>query len=701
MANQSWYGSRMRVARVQLADGRVARVEVPEDTRPEQIAVFAERAAREQNAPASPSGAPRKQAKPESFWQGFGEELGKAGSNALWALDAISGRNVAKAITGQPTPSDILRAQVRRQAESSPYRGSTMGRVAGGIIGSLPAALIPGGPLAQGAASGALLTEDPNKPLGLLKDVAVGAVANKAGEQVGKRVIAPVAERIGRLAPVRQAAEALASAMPGRVNLPMRAPRITRSERIVGKSAPEIQDVRQTVQEASDMGLPFSLADADPRLRALGGSVARFSQNGRKLAEENYNPRALGQADRAVNAIDKYLAPITDIKARSADIIEGGKPVYGPLYDAAYAAPPITSPRMEQILNTPAGRQAAARANTIAANEFRDPKALGFVLDDAGNVMLEPRVPMSLTTAGREGGDPIMQPGYTTQSLDYIKRGIDDILEPQRNPVTGKLNLDEGGRAINGVQRALLGEMDNLNPSYGDARAAYAQYAKQAEALNTGHKVLPSGKLPQRDFDAILARQTAETLPEARRGYATALADQVDSARLSSNPYERIYGSPQQQGKMASLFPEGAPKFDRLYNIEKDMAATRNEVLGGSQTQPRAVADQIFQNDLANGAADAGIQALTGGGIPGGTKLLGMAAQKLKDRSSLGLLGAQQKADELAPALFDTKNPQALLSYLDDMIRKQAEQRARSESYKRGMGLLGVPLGAGAVGFSQ
>lgn len=662
-----------------------------------------------------PQGTPRAQieaawqksraaSKPTSFWQGVGEELGKAGSNALWVLDQISGRGIAKAITGLPTPSDVTRAQVRRASANSPYRGSTAGKITGGIIGSLPTMLVPGGALAQGAAAGGLLTEDPNNTAGLIKDVAIGAAANKIGEQVGRRVVAPLAERVGRAAPVRRIAETAAGqinrVLPSGVRLPPQAPRIPRSESIVAKAAPDVQDIRQTLQEAAGLKLPMSLADTDPRLRTLAGSVTRFSPDARKLAEDTFNPRALGQADRAVNAIDNLLAPITDINKRAADIIESGKPVYGPLYDKAYEAPVISSPRLDQILNTPAGRQAVSRASTIAANEFRDPKAMGFVLDEAGNTILEPTIPMSLTTVGRQGGAPIQQPGYTTQSLDYTKRGIDDLLEPLRNPVTGKLDLDESGRAIAGVKTALLGELDNLNPDYRAAREAYQGFAKRAEALRTGHGELPKGTLPQRDFEEILARQTPDTLPETQRGYATAMADQVDRARLSANPYEPIYGSPQQQAKVSSLFPEGAPRFDRQYQLEKEMAATRAETLGGSQTQPRNISDQMFQGGIMSDAADAGIQAVSGGGIPGGTKLLGMAAQAIKDRSSLGLLGAQKKATELAPTLFDT-NPQAAISYLDDLLRKQAEQRARAEAYRRASGLLGVPAAAGAIGFSN
>ncbi len=706
--------------------------------------------------------APKRDTRPTSHPIGFLEGITKVAGNALGYLEKAPGLlnkhgigGIALgALTGDPSLSSNLKRQSRQALAKAPRKGSGGGRIAGEIVGSIPFGFGPGGVLAQGALQGGIVTDNQNDPVALARDVAIGAVMDKAGEQIGKRVIAPLAERVGRTAPARKAAERVVALVnnvtPGKAKLLPAAPRISKAERTVTRMAPEMSAVRQQVQDAADLNLPFSLADADPRLRNLSGSVARFSSpDARKLATDTFETRARGQAERAIEGIDRHLAPITDINRRAADIIEGGKSVYGPLYDEAYAAPAISSQRLDDILATPAGREAVGRANTIAANEFRDPKALGFAVDEAGNPVLNPAPvdAMNRLDAARQGWDSANsayeaavrrqqaslvpsqslgevraaeralaaanaeldgakaafaaapksteiqdRSGYTTQSLDYVKRGIDDILEPQRNPISGKLNLDEGGRAINGVQRALLGELDELNPAYKAARAKYAEYAQQASALRRGHQELPKGTLPLRDFNAILARETPSTLPETRRGYATAMADAVDRQRLSANPYDIVYGTPQTQGKVAALFPEGAPRFNRQYDLEREMAATRNEVLGGSQTQPRAVADQLFQNDVANGAADAVIQALTGGGVPGGTKLLGMAAQAIKDRSRLGLMGAQRKADALAPMLFDTSNPQSILDFIDDLARRQAEERARKEAYQRGAGLLGLPL---------
>lgn len=744
---------------VRMPDGTIIR-NVPEGATREQIQAAYQKA-REAGAVADK--------RPKSFWRGFTDELGNAASNAMWVMDTLQGRGIVKALTGQPTPSDLSRAQVRNSSARSKYQGSTAGKITGGVVGSLPTAVLPGGAIAQGAAGGALLTKNPDDIKTLARDTVVGGAFGKLGEQVGKRVVAPVAERVGRTAPVRNIAEAANRAVrraTGRNIVPPKAPRMGRTERVIPKAQPELEVIRQNMTEARDLGLPFSLADADPRLRDIAGSATRFSPEARALAERTLNARAMGQADRAVNGIDQHLAPITDIEQRAADIIEGGKPIYDPLYKKAYEGPVVTSPKIERILQSPAGREATSKANTIAANEFRDPRALGFAIDEGGNVVLNapPTDAMDRLDAARAGWDQANEAfeavmrrrqasltpgqfsgdvaaaeqvltsanaeldaakvafqqaprsgtvrgaeGYTPQSLDYVKGGFDDMLEPYRNDITGRLELDRNGRAVNAMKNTLLGELDGLNPDYKSARAAYQRYAKQSEALTTGHKLLPSGTLPQRNFERIVGRGRAydaslppeqsnlALIPEYQRGYATNMADTVDRQRLSANPYNAIYGSTTQQGKVAALFPEGAEKFDRLYNLEGTMADTRHAILGNSRTQKNAMDDQLFQNDAVGPIVDAGIEALSGGGVPGATGLIGKAARYAADRKNIGLFNAQKKATEMAPALFDT-NPQSVLDYLDRLARERAEMELRRNAYARTGGLLGLP--GAAVGIN-
>lgn len=108
------------------------------------------------------------------------------------------------------------------------------------------------------------------------------------------------------------------------------------------------------------------------------------------------------------------------------------------------------------------------RAHSIAKEEGRDPTALGFDLDPQGEVTLT-RVP-------------------SWQTLDYVKRGLDDTLEPHRDSLTGKLALNETTRAIKvkATKNDLLGRIDKVNPDYAAARKTSAGPVQARDAFQRG-----------------------------------------------------------------------------------------------------------------------------------------------------------------------------------------------------------------------
>lgn len=609
--------------------------------------------------------------RPTSFWQGVKDELGKAASNAAWVGDVWSGRYLTGRLTGQPQPNDIARAQVRRSSARSPVRASTAGSIVGGVLGSLPTAFI-GGPVMSGAIGGLALAEDPNDPLKLARDVAVGAVGGKAGDLVGRRVVAPVAERLGRTAPARFTAKQVAkavSAVSGQAPRVLPNPRLTRAERMTASAAPDLGDVRQRLVDADSMGLPYALADADPRLRSVAGSITRYSPDARAMAETNFVPRAAGQADRAIAGIDENLAPITNIEQRGKDLIQQGRDAARPFYDAARSRAAPVDEEIAAMLQTPAGQEALGVARSIAANEGRDPNTLGFDLNEQGQTII------------RE------LPSFET--LQYVKRGLDSVVEGKRNAF-GQLDLsgDPALQAVNKLRGRFNERLGELNPDYAAGNEAYRAFAKQRDALNMGYEVLPQRTLPQRQFDAAVSGLTPETMPEAQRGLATAMADTVNAQALSRNPYNAIYGSPAQRAKVETMFPGGSQRFGQLYDMEADMAKTMTETLGGSQTQPRAMADAMFENDAANTAGGFAVDAMTGN-APGIARRI---AQAVVDRGRMGLVGGERRAREMAPLFLGT-DTRATIDAIDELTRRMAEQEMRTQAYRRVGGIFGAPAG--------
>lgn len=725
------------------------------------------------------------QAKPTSFWQGVAEGLQKPATNAVRMLAKTNPLGMlADAATGVVRNTAVGMDRGAEAAKArSPYQGSTAGRITGGIVGSLPTALLPGGAVAQGAYGGAAMTNDINDVRGTAIDAAIGATAGKLGQQVGKRVLAPVAERIGRTAPVRRLGEAAAKAV-GKAPLPL--PKVTKAERVVARATPDLAPVRQNVADAARLKLPYALADADPRLRTLGGSVARFSPDARTMAEKNFGARAEDQGFRAIQGIRDYLHPTTDIKRVAQDIRGVAQSKAGPFYDKAFeggsmaplesqlddafgqsskavaeAQAELAAAQRGQTLSRaavnragnnvyanasalPADRQAQS---VITAAEQRLAEAQGShsqVLEmlrraqndasaNAPGATWSPRIqqflddPISKQGLGRgmeiqrlealangrqfnptelaitgvdEAGNPIVSGVPNMRTLDAVKKGLDAIIDDYPKDFRGKPILDERGRAVTQVLKSFRKEVDTINPDYAAARGVYEQYIRPATALQQGFN--STGKnVPARDLAKIVEGYNPKELAQARAGYATSLADQVANAADSADPYKMISGGINRRDKLGIMFPEGSQSFARLHDLEKEMARTATETFGGSQTQPRAIADSMFQNDMANSAADAGIQMMTGGGVPGATKILGELARAAKDRSQLGLLGAKNKADALAPQLFDTSNPQGILDFLDGMARKAREEELRKQAYQRTFGLLGVPSAAVGVGSTR
>ena len=76
------------------------------------------------------------------------------------------------------------------------------------------------------------------------------------------------------------------------------------------------------------------------------------------------------------------------------------------------------------------------------------------------------------------------------RALDAAKQGLDDMLEKYRDPTTGKMSLDSQGRAIEKLRQSFVANLDQLNPDYAAARAAYAGPSQSLDAMNMGKRAL-------------------------------------------------------------------------------------------------------------------------------------------------------------------------------------------------------------------
>ena len=368
--------------------------------------------------------------------------------------------------------------------------------------------------------------------------------------------------------------------------------------------------------------------------------------------------RQLGQGERIRGAITRDLGDIVDPLQASDDLIAQAQARAAPIYDEAYAAPARNSEELKSILGTPAGRAALGRARTIAANERRNPLAMGFDLDDQGEVILTQ--------------DP------SVQTLDYVKRGLDDLLEPYRNAITGKLQLDESGRAINHVRAQLVGEIDRLNPVYAQARAAYAGPARERDALELGRKAL---RMSPEEITRATNRLSEGERSQFALGFRTELSNIIDSRVDGGDKVQALIGTPKKREALRRAFGDQADldNFMMTLGDERRAADTYRAINTGSPTAGRLADDALIDDpSLLEDAAGRALR-----GARGGTAgMIAEGIQAVRDAGRFGVGEAGKRTREEIAALLAETDPALLREALRQAIRDRAAQRARDKGVK-------------------
>lgn len=388
-------------------------------------------------------------------------------------------------------------------------------------------------------------------------------------------------------------------------------------------------------------------------------------------------------------------------------------------WEAGYFGPPDVTPRpterefLEALEDTFTGSQRKFsvfdedvvndyRAAQSNMDEWRN--AEGMVSDQS--VPAGPDVPFAPLEA--YGSVEAISP--TWQTIDYVKRGLDDVLEGYRDKTTGKLVLDTEGRAVNDTLQEFLFRTDIANPAYAQARSAYAGPAAARDALARGQKAV--GADPNQ-LGVNLGRMTPDQTAQSRLGFQSALVDQAGRVRNNSNPFLQL-DSPQMERRLGTMY-EGDENANvaRLLmqrDLEGQMAGSSNRLVGNSLTAERQVADEAFgqtsmMGDLAQGALETAVT-----GAPVATALRSAAGRgiggAIKDYRTLGMgRKAVELADEIGPIALND-DPLAAASGLTDMAQRQEAYRAILDELLGKAAVRGGHAGAGlgavtATGFNR
>jgi len=320
--------------------------------------------------------------------------------------------------------------------------------------------------------------------------------------------------------------------------------------------------------------------------------------------------RQLGRPTRLLDA----FANVTGVHPEAAagdlrGLVQAGRAKAAPLYDQAYAAGPIDTPALRTLMGRPSIRAAMGKAMGIAAEEGRDPQGLGFEVSPGSG-----DVPEMVT---------LRNP--TAQTWDYVKRGLDDVIDGYRDTTTGKLVLDEKGRATLDTLKALRTELTDANPAYGKALEVSGDYLSADNAFTTAGKDIFNSNLTERQFQDRLAGLSESSREAYRGGIANRFFDLAQNGRLDP----KVLKTPRVRAKLRLAL--GADQANRLIDLasqEGDMLAFERRYAPNAQSATQEFRQAILEQDTASGR---GAQIASDVLTKGPRKALGAQMQALID----------------------------------------------------------------------
>lgn len=359
--------------------------------------------------------------------------------------------------------------------------------------------------------------------------------------------------------------------------------------RVVAESGQTPQQLGQTVADANAAGQPFTLADAlgNPGQRMLS-TVTRAPGEGRTQATQFLERRQAGQGERVANILDEGLGTGNTARQTVDQLTEQARRESAPLYREALEKQPVWNNRMQEFFDDP-----------VAAQGLREGVKVQRLESLATGNKFEPRD--YAITSFNEAGDPVISGVPNMRTVNLIKKGWDQMLEKYRDPTTGRLALDEHGRALDQVRRSFLNEVDILNPAYGQARAAYSGPAQVREAVGVGGDATVRGRAA--DNIARFNAMTDPTKQGFRAGYADKLIGKIERSPQGTNAVRPLTSQKAQQELDALSLHQGptqpgqaAPMQQRL-DREGTMFETRRQALGNSKTSENLADDAAMAVD--------------------------------------------------------------------------------------------------------
>lgn len=368
----------------------------------------------------------------------------------------------------------------------------------------------------------------------------------------------------------------------------------------------------------------------------LADVVAQYpgaAQVARDMAEE----RAAGQAGRITQDFQAALRFQGSASELADEIATNRTQLAAPLYQQAYQeGGVINDKRLNKFFEISAFKDAYKTARELAE------------LDGV-------RLPADIEDLKALGG-------FDLRTLDYIKRGLDDVLYVKSIPTSGTGKQVIG--RLKDKRREFVSILDEVGPpSYKQARDVFAGQTEVLDAIQAGQNFT---NLSPDQLSKMFGKMTQGEKEGFRAGVYESVKQNIAKGADGANVLRRVWNSPQKREQLRVIV--GEDNWGDLTNAltrEKIIFQTGARITGGSQTMPRQLAQREFEG------TDELIPLVQQKGLVGGP-----VSYALRSMTGPG----QPTAEALAPTLFTTNFDQQLrelmrLQSVDQLLRRQAAIR--------------------------
>jgi len=251
--------------------------------------------------------------------------------------------------------------------------------------------------------------------------------------------------------------------------------------------------------------------------------------------------------------------------------------------------------------------------------------------------------------------------------MDAVKRGYDEIVEGFRDPTSGRLNLNQYGRAVNDVRATYRDQLAGTVPEYGDALKAWSGPSGSLDALGQGQQAL---KLNRDVVQSIVQRLPEGDREFFRLGVGRAITDAASNPKNVRRVAADLLNDRQMQARLEAAIPDPAQRaaFRSALEQEVQMAATNQAI------SPRAGSHTHRLDAGAEDMADA----------PPGGWLIGLleATQRngVVGAAAKGVMGLYRRTEGINPATASALTNRLLSTDPADQLAMLQALRARRDN---------------------